>query len=43
MFINELKEYGINVYVYDPYAYPEEVKEEYGIERLKDIEGKSSI
>ena len=38
---NELKEYGIKVYVYDPYAYPEEVKEEYGIELLKDIEGKA--
>ncbi len=35
---NELKEYGIDVYVYDPYAYPEEVKEEYGIELLDNIE-----
>ena len=34
---NELKEYGIEVYVYDPYAYPEEVKEEYGIELIDDI------
>jgi len=34
---NELKEYGIEVYVYDPYAYPEEVKEEYGIELVNDI------
>ena len=35
---NELREYGIDVYVHDPYAYPEEVKEEYGIELLDDIE-----
>ncbi len=35
---NELKEYGIDVFVHDPYAYPEEVKEEYGIELLDDIE-----
>jgi UDP-N-acetyl-D-mannosaminuronate dehydrogenase len=35
---NELKEYGINVYIHDPFAYPEEVKEEYGIELLQDTE-----
>nr|WP_299237624.1 nucleotide sugar dehydrogenase [Sulfurihydrogenibium sp.] len=35
--INELKDFGINVYVYDPYAYPDEVKREYGIELLEDI------
>lgn len=35
---NELKEYGIEVYIYDPYAYPEEVKHEYGIELLDHIE-----
>lgn len=35
--INELRDYGINVYVYDPYAYPEEVKHEYGIDLLEDI------
>ncbi|WP_028949819.1 nucleotide sugar dehydrogenase [Sulfurihydrogenibium subterraneum] len=35
---NELKEYGIEVYIYDPYAYPEEVKHEYGIELLDNIE-----
>ena len=35
---NELKEYGIDVYVYDPFAYPEEVKEEYGIELIDDIQ-----
>ena len=33
----ELKEYGINVYIHDPFAYPEEVKEEYGIELLDNI------
>jgi len=35
--VNELKDYGINVYVYDPYAYPEEVKHEYEIDLLEDI------
>ncbi|WP_297457257.1 nucleotide sugar dehydrogenase [Persephonella sp.] len=34
----ELKEYGIYVYIHDPFAYPEEVKEEYGIELLDNIE-----
>ena len=38
---NELREYGIDVYIYDPYAYPEEVKEEYGIDLLKDIKENS--
>ncbi|MDM7274252.1 MAG: nucleotide sugar dehydrogenase [Sulfurihydrogenibium azorense] len=35
---NELKEYGVEVYIYDPYAYPDEVKHEYGIELLDNIE-----
>jgi len=35
---NELKEYGIEVFVYDPFAYPQEVKEEYRIELLDNIE-----
>ncbi len=35
---NELKEYGIEVYIHDPFAYPDEVKEEYGIDLLQDIE-----
>ncbi len=35
---NELKEYGIDVYVYDPHADPEEVKKEYGIELIDEIE-----
>ncbi|GAB6072758.1 hypothetical protein JCM14244_11350 [Venenivibrio stagnispumantis] len=38
---NELKEYGINVYIHDPFAYPEEVKEEYGVELLQNIEEKA--
>jgi len=36
--INELKEFGCNVDVYDPWADPKEVKEEYGIELLKEPE-----
>ncbi|WP_200763297.1 Vi polysaccharide biosynthesis UDP-N-acetylglucosamine C-6 dehydrogenase TviB [Nitrosophilus alvini] len=32
--IDELKEFGCNVDVYDPWADPEEVKKEYGIELL---------
>ena len=34
---NELKEYGVAVFVYDPYAYPEEVKKEYGVDLVDDI------
>lgn len=34
----ELKDYGVEVFVSDPYAYPEEVKNEYGIELIEDIE-----
>jgi UDP-N-acetyl-D-galactosamine dehydrogenase len=30
--IKELKEFGIDVDVYDPYAIKEEVKEEYGVD-----------
>ena len=37
----ELKEYGINVYVHDPFAYPEEAKKEYGIDLLENIKEKS--
>lgn len=33
---NELKEYGIEVYVYDPVAYADEVRHEYGIELVRD-------
>ncbi|MDR0604297.1 MAG: nucleotide sugar dehydrogenase [Bacteroidales bacterium] len=39
--INELKEFGINVDVYDPYAIKKEVKQEYGVDLLdilQDIE-----
>jgi UDP-N-acetyl-D-galactosamine dehydrogenase len=35
---NELKDYEADVYVADPYAHREEVKQEYGIDLLPDIE-----
>ena len=38
---NELKEYGIEIDVYDPYAYPDEVREEYGIDLIKDLSSKN--
>ncbi len=38
---NELLEYGVDTYVYDPYAYPEEVKKEYGIDLLDSIDAKA--
>ncbi len=38
---HELLEYGVDVYIYDPYAYPDEVKKEYGIELLDSIESKA--
>ncbi|MEZ0322721.1 MAG: UDP binding domain-containing protein [Hydrogenothermaceae bacterium] len=34
----ELKEYGVEVFINDPFAYPEEVKHEYNIDLLTDIE-----
>lgn len=34
--INELKDFGINIHVWDPIADPHEVKEEYGIDLIKD-------
>jgi UDP-N-acetyl-D-galactosamine dehydrogenase len=37
--IAELKEYGVQVDVVDPYASPEEIKKEYGFELLPAIEG----
>ncbi|MRV74188.1 nucleotide sugar dehydrogenase [Duganella sp. FT92W] len=33
--INELKAYGVDVFVHDPYADPEEAKHEYGVELTK--------
>lgn len=33
--IHSLKEYGINITIYDPWAKPEEVKHEYGIETVQ--------
>lgn len=37
---NELIEYGVDVYINDPYVYPEEVEREYGIKLLQDIDSK---
>ena len=37
--INELKEFGVQVDVVDPYASPEEIKEEYNFELSPSIEG----
>ncbi len=34
---NELREYDIEVFVFDPYAYKEEVKEEYGVDLIENI------
>ncbi len=34
----ELKEFGVDVLVYDPYAYKEEVKKEYGINLIDDVD-----
>ncbi|MCX7738955.1 MAG: nucleotide sugar dehydrogenase [Hydrogenothermaceae bacterium] len=33
----ELQEYGVEVYITDPFAYPEEVKKEYGIDLVEDL------
>ncbi len=35
---NELLEYGVKVYIHDPFVYEDEVKKEYGIELIKDIQ-----
>lgn len=35
--IRELKEYGTNVSIYDPWANPDEVMHEYGLELLKEL------
>ena len=37
---NELKEFGVNVTVHDPYADTHEVKEEYGIEIITELSNK---
>lgn len=37
--ISELKEFGVHVDVVDPYASPEEIREEYGFELAEAIEG----
>ena len=36
--VRELQDYQINVDVYDPWASPEEVKDEYGLDLISDIE-----
>lgn len=36
--INELREYGVEVFVHDPYAIKDEVRKEYNIELLKDLD-----
>ena len=43
--INELKEYGINVFVTDPIANENEIKEEYGIDLVKfeDLENMDAV
>ena len=35
---HELQEYGVNAFIFDPLACPEEVREEYGIELISDLE-----
>ncbi|WP_034039880.1 nucleotide sugar dehydrogenase [Wocania ichthyoenteri] len=35
--INQLKSYGTNVTIYDPWAKPEEVKHEYGLETVRKL------
>lgn len=35
--IKNLKEYGVNITIYDPLANPSEVKHEYGLETTKDL------
>jgi UDP-N-acetyl-D-galactosamine dehydrogenase len=37
--VNELKEYGVEVFVHDPYALRDEVRNEYNIELLNDLDG----
>lgn len=39
---NELATYGMEVHAYDPLAYPEEVKHEYGISLLTELDAGSS-
>lgn len=34
---NELREFGVEVFVYDPYVYKDEAKMEYGIDLIEDV------
>ncbi|TAN42086.1 MAG: nucleotide sugar dehydrogenase [Nitrospirae bacterium] len=36
--VHELREYGISVHVYDPFAYEDEVRSEYGIDLIKTMD-----
>jgi UDP-N-acetyl-D-galactosamine dehydrogenase len=38
--VNSLKEYGVSVTIYDPWANPEEVKREYGLELAPELPGR---
>ncbi|NLL11848.1 MAG: nucleotide sugar dehydrogenase [Fibrobacter sp.] len=39
--IKELKDFGINIQVWDPVANPEEVKKEYGIDLVENVQNKT--
>ena len=41
--VSELKDYGINTHIFDPYAEAEEVKHEYGLEILPNIESAPKV
>ena len=41
--VHALKEYGINITIYDPWAKPEEVKHEYGIDCSSELDSKSKF
>ena len=40
---NDLKEFGLNVDIFDPYANPDEVYEEYGLKLIKEIKTKYEL
>ncbi len=39
--IKELEDFGVNIHVWDPVADPEEVKKEYGVDLVKDVQNKT--